>query len=101
MNTELIESLKVKIEVLDRQIGALVTDRNGLRQLLAEESTEFKVGDRVKKPNSTTVYQIVRIAPGSYGNTTKFFGSKIKKDGNPGSLVSEIWIGYKENLIYA
>lgn len=97
--TELsLEQLEARINDLSAQISVLAKERENYRQQYAEMQTDLKVGDRVTYKGAKYVWQLTQICPG-WGNTPKFFGAKIKKDGTPGAVDQEIWgIPYGKKL---
>ena len=83
------DKLEARIKELDAQISELSAERSTAKQQLAEIATNLKVGDRVTYEGAKCVWELTAIRPG-YGKEPKFFGAKIKKDGTPGLLVSQI-----------
>lgn len=96
-----MENLKARIAGLGEQIKTLKEEQAQLKQQLAEMQTTLKVGDRVTYEGAKAVWELTAIMPG-YGGEPKYFGAKIKKDGTPGVVNSEIWrVPYGKRLVVA
>lgn len=97
----MINELKNRLSIIDAKIEALSLERIDVRAQIAQLSTTLKVGDRVTYEGAKDVWELREIKPGyAVDRTPKFFGSKIKKDGSPGSVVGEIWqVPYGKELI--
>ena len=94
-----IESINKRIRELNAAIDKLSDERSALRQQLAEMQTTFKVGDLVTAEGANCVWKLTAIRPG-YGNTPKYYGAKIKKDGTTSVVVNEIWrANYGKGLV--
>ena len=90
--------MEKRIKELSDQIAVLNQELSDLRQQQAEGRTALRVGDRVTYEGAGCVWELRGIRPG-YGKEPKFFGAKIKKDGTPGAVVSEIFTPFKKQLV--
>lgn len=98
-----IKELKKRLAELVSQIDDLSTQREKVRQQIAELSTTLKVGDRVSYEGAELIWELREIKPG-YGDgcQPKFFGSKLKKDGTPSAAILEIYqVPYNKKLVLA
>jgi hypothetical protein len=85
-----IEAMKEDLRALEAQIKELNQKRHDLRHKITNAQSEFKVGDFVTNGKANAVWMITSINPG-YGYSPRYFGKKLKKNGEPGARINEIW----------
>lgn len=86
------DEIKTRLYELNGQMRTLNDEHARLAQQLAEMSTPFKVGDRVRQKG--VLYEVSRISPG-YRMDARLFGKQIKKGGAAGVRQKELheWDG--------
>ena len=93
-----VETLNIKAECLENEIGAKSLELKAIRQEIAEILCPYLVGDIIV--NGKDLNQKVIVESISYGGWSckyKVTGKKIKKDGSPCKYSSELW--YPQNWV--
>lgn len=94
------EQIKARLAEIRNEIEQRQAEVRELDQQLANLSAEFKVGDRITYEGAKAVWEIRDIRPGIWADFA-YHGSKLKKDGTPGALVSHILKPYNKPFILA
>lgn len=92
------KEIDARLAELGRQRADIDYEINGLRQRLAELSTELRLGDRVIYREEE--FELSAILPGYNPRDPKIMGRKIKKDGTPSIAERELY-GYGKFLTRA
>jgi hypothetical protein len=94
------QQMKDRVAELTARINEMTKERNKLNQMIAELSTELKVGDRVRIEGgrNSAEYELTAITLG-YGDMPRFMGAKIRKDGTPSIRESWLWARSGDRLV--
>lgn len=82
------------ISAIEEEIAKLSEKKKTLLGAYALTLTDIRVGDWVKYANSDYVYEVRRVYM-KYDKHLTFVGSKIKKDGTPSAVESELWHSFR------
>ena len=86
------EKMKKRVREIDSQISDLNIEKNRLMLALAEMNCPYRVGDRITWLGAGGEYEITGIRDYYTPGDWKIIGSKIKKNGDPGAVISRIWV---------
>jgi len=81
--------MRERLKEIDSKLESLNNERKELCMSMALLGAKFNVGDRIMYEKDE-IWEVSRIESDSQGEPV-YFGSRIKKDGNPGKAITEIW----------